>query len=96
MLYSNKALWTSITIFLAGGLNSKKLYFLPLTVLVLKHAEVTGNVGEPAEVIEQCKAWIRDPVVGEGSTCKAMKQIILQLQSYAWLHETMAESNENL
>jgi hypothetical protein len=56
MLYSNKALRTSITIFLAGGLNSKKLYFLPLTVLVLKHAEVTGNVGEPAEVIEQCKA----------------------------------------
>jgi len=49
-------LLTSITIFLSCGLNSKKLDFLPLTVLVLKHAEVTGNVAEPAEAIEQCKA----------------------------------------
>jgi hypothetical protein len=65
-------------------------------VLVLKHAEVTGNVGEPAEVIEQCKAWIRDPVVGEGSTCKAMKNNNTSTTILAWLHATMAESNENL
>jgi len=58
---------------------------------------VTGNEADAAEVTEACAVWWsikRDPVVGEGSTCKVCEKALDNLNRQV-LNESKKYINED-